>query len=114
LLRGLQGYAWPGNLRELSNYAVSCVLSGNAREMAEDLQRRAYADPAHAQQLPLREQVRRAARELESGIILRTLQNHRWNRGRTAESLHISYRSLLYKMKSCRLSGAEVPEGRPA
>lgn len=51
----------------------------------------------------LRDRVRQATKEIESEIILEALEQHRWNRRRTAESLRISYRLLMYKMKSCRL-----------
>jgi DNA-binding NtrC family response regulator len=51
----------------------------------------------------LRERVREATREIESKIILETLEQNRWNRRRTAEALGISYRLLMYKMKSCNL-----------
>jgi DNA-binding NtrC family response regulator len=46
---------------------------------------------------------REAAREVESRIILSALEHHHWNRRRTAEALKISYRSLMYKMKYCKL-----------
>jgi DNA-binding NtrC family response regulator len=55
--------------------------------------------------LSLREKVRRASRQIESAIIIEALEQHRWNRRRTAESLKISYRSLMYKMKNCDLRG---------
>jgi two-component system response regulator AtoC len=51
----------------------------------------------------LRERVRLATRKIESEIILETLEQHRWNRRRTAEALRISYRLLMYKMKSCNI-----------
>lgn len=51
----------------------------------------------------LRERVRQATKQIESEIILETLEQHRWNRRRTAEALRISYRLLMYKMKSCNL-----------
>jgi len=51
----------------------------------------------------LRERVRRAAKQLESDLIREALEQHRWNRRRTAEALNISYRSLMYKMKNCNL-----------
>ena len=56
-------------------------------------------------QMALKDQVRRASRRLEAEIILRTLERYRWNRRRTAQSLKISYRSLLYKMKECNIRG---------
>jgi DNA-binding NtrC family response regulator len=51
----------------------------------------------------LRERVRQATKQIESEIILETLEQHRWNRRRTAVALRISYRLLMYKMKSCNL-----------
>jgi DNA-binding NtrC family response regulator len=51
----------------------------------------------------LRERVRHATRQIESEIILAALDQHRWNRRRTAEALRISYRLLMYKMKNCNL-----------
>jgi DNA-binding NtrC family response regulator len=58
----------------------------------------------------LRERVRQATRQIESAIILEALQQHRWNRRRTAEALRISYRLLMYKMKSCNLRDETVVE----
>ena len=51
----------------------------------------------------LREKVRQATQQIESELILEALEQHRWNRRRTAEALRISYRLLMYKMKSCNL-----------
>ena len=51
----------------------------------------------------LREKVRLATQQIESELILEALEQHRWNRRRTAEALRISYRLLMYKMKSCNL-----------
>jgi len=51
----------------------------------------------------LRIRVRHAARQVESNIIREALEQHHWNRRRTAEALKISYRSLMYKMKICNL-----------
>jgi DNA-binding NtrC family response regulator len=53
--------------------------------------------------LSLRVRVREATRRLEAEIILETLEQHRWNRRRTAEALGISYRLLMYKMQNCNL-----------
>lgn len=60
------------------------------------------------EELSLRERVREATREIESKIILETLEKHRWNRRRTAEALRISYRLLMYKMKSSKAQSASA------
>jgi DNA-binding NtrC family response regulator len=54
----------------------------------------------------LKDQVREASKRFEAEIILRTLERNRWNRRQTAQSLSISYRSLLYKMKYCDIRAA--------
>ena len=70
--------------------------------------------PAQPDPRSLKEQVKGVSQRLETEIILRTLERHHWNRRRAAESLQISYRSLLYKMKSCnlRIQPQPAPEGR--
>jgi DNA-binding NtrC family response regulator len=59
----------------------------------------------------LRERVRGAARRIESQIILEALERHHWNRRRAADTLKISYRSLMYKMKSCNLRDDNTATG---
>ncbi len=49
---------------------------------------------------------RSAAREAERELILRILQQTRWNRKETAELLSISYKALLYKIKENGLDKA--------
>jgi two-component system response regulator AtoC len=61
----------------------------------------------------LRDRVRVAVRQVESEVILATLEKHRWNRRRTAQALGISYRSLMYKMKNCQIQG-DIDRSGPA
>ena len=62
--------------------------------------------------ISLRERVRLATRQIESELILEALEQHRWNRRRTAEALGISYRLLMYKMQYCNLR-REIPLSEP-
>jgi two-component system, NtrC family, response regulator AtoC len=107
LIDTLMAYEWPGNLRELSNVARAYVVAGEAEEIMAELGSRSHARrppvAAEPDRLSLKERVRGASQKLESEIILRTLEQNRWNRRRAAQSLKISYRSLLYKMKNCNL-----------
>jgi DNA-binding NtrC family response regulator len=111
----LASYSWPGNVRELQSIARSYLLMQDADELVSELGRRS-GQMSHAQaqeetDLALKEQVRRAARQLESELILRSLKRHAWNRRRTAETLKISYRSLLYKMKNCNIRAITTAPG---
>ena len=49
---------------------------------------------------------REAARQAERELILKMLQQTRWNRKETAEILGISYKALLYKIKENGLDKA--------
>jgi two-component system response regulator AtoC len=50
-----------------------------------------------------------AAREAERVLILRMLQQTRWNRKEAAQILGISYKALLYKIKDAGLDKAPQP-----
>jgi DNA-binding NtrC family response regulator len=68
----------------------------------------ASAKPISLVSPSLRERVKEATRQIESEIILETLEQNRWNRRRTAKALRISYRLLMYKMKSGNLRDQAV------
>jgi two-component system response regulator AtoC len=118
LLESLMAYDWPGNLRELQNIARMYSVTAGAEEIMAEVGNRSRmilsASPEERNGKSLKDQVKGASQKLESEIILRTLELHHWNRRRAAETLQISYRSLLYKMKSCNLRdlATSTPEGR--
>ena len=68
----------------------------------------AGAEPAVPASLcgSLKDIARHAAREAEREIIIRTLQQTRWNRREAAELLGVSYKALLYKIKEAELDRA--------
>ncbi len=106
LWKALRSYQWPGNLRELQNFARSYAVSHDPDQIIAEIERRSASlnvNGGSDGKRSLRDQVREASRQLEAEIILRALAQHRWNRRRTAQTLKISYRALLYKMKECRL-----------
>ena len=75
----------PGNVLER---AVSRVADGEAGSYS------------------LKDISRTAAREAERELILKMLQQTRWNRKETAAMLGISYKALLYKIKDNGLDKA--------
>ena len=103
MLRILESYHWPGNVRELENLAKRMVILGGEEHILPALDHRAWASGPGVIPLdlmtPLRIQSKRAVQTLERRTILSVLQAHQWNRKKTARSLDISYRALLYKMK---------------
>jgi two-component system response regulator AtoC len=108
LLRLLQAYHWPGNIRQLENLIKRYVILGTETCISSDL-----AEPAagvfdleipQEGPVPLKKITNQAVRRLEREIILKVLQANHWNRRRAAEALKISYRALLYKIRDAGLS----------
>jgi two-component system response regulator AtoC len=108
LMRLLQAYHWPGNIRQLENLVKRYVILGTEACISGDL-----AEPTSSPfeleipqdgPVPLKKITNQAVRRLEREIILKVLQSTHWNRRRAAEALKISYRALLYKIRDSGLS----------
>ena len=113
VVRLMQKYDWPGNIRQLDNLVRSYVLMGNEDALVSELMEERGA-PANAltgldlsQPIALKVVTKKATQELERQIILKVLKANNWNRQKTAKWLKISYRSLLYKLNEVGMSGAE-------
>ena len=101
-MKALESYHWPGNTRELENMAKRYVVLGGEDHVLSVMKlppQQLSRSEAIDLTTPLRVQTKRAIRNLESKIILSVLEAHNWNRRKTARSLDISYRTLLYKIK---------------
>jgi DNA-binding NtrC family response regulator len=102
LMKALASYHWPGNIRELENIAKRYVVLGGEEYVLSVMKPSSgqlVCPEAIDLTVPLRVQTKRAVQHLESKIILSVLEAHNWNRRKAAQSLDISYRTLLYKIK---------------
>jgi len=108
----LQGYTWTGNIRELENLIKRYVILGSEDAITGELvnRERDHLDPDIATDgsVSLKTVTRRAVRELERKIILKTLQANNWNRKQSAQVLKISYRALLYKLKEAGVTSSRI------
>ena len=133
LLDACQQYAWPGNLRELENFAKRFLSHGDEEAALQELLARpnhgfaakngngngnGHAKPSAAassmsgleERSSLKLLVRNAKGEAERGAIADALEQTHWNRKAAARLLNISYRALLYKIQEYHLSPpAESP-----
>ncbi len=121
ILNMLERYHWPGNIRELENMMKRYVILEAEEAIGSELLQREQ-NPFHGElitesNVSLKRITRQAVRDLERKIILKTLQDHNWNRKQAARVLEISYRALLYKIRDAglvsyrtRKAGATIAE----
>ncbi len=105
-LRSFLEYSWPGNIRQLENTVKQIVTLGDERLAQAELETGvlpSLARSAAGGRLSLKEAARAASRQAERELILKALEQTRWNRKRAARELQISYKALLYKLKQIGL-----------
>ncbi len=97
----LQKHGWPGNIRELGNLMERAVVlgSGGKLHLSFDTGVEKQTDAAAAEG-----GIRASRQSAEKDVIQKALDKNRWNKTQTAESLGISRRSLLYKIKEYGLA----------
>jgi DNA-binding NtrC family response regulator len=122
LLDSCQQYAWPGNLRELENFAKRFLAHRDEAAALRELHSRpdygfasngengngnghakngVHSLNMHAseEKSSLKRLVRDAIGETERGAIANALEQTHWNRKAAARVLNVSYRTLLYKIQ---------------
>jgi two-component system response regulator PilR (NtrC family) len=108
----LQSHDFPGNVRELENileraYTLcegDCIVAGDLQlpQLVAAVMQAVTPDAAVADfaQFPSLEEY---LEHIEKSILLRTLEQHRWNRTAAAKSLGMSFRQLRYRLQKLGL-----------
>jgi len=109
LMQACLDYAWPGNLRELSNFVKRYLILGDEKLAIAELNPKSsvnganvgeYGAKAPSDQVGGLKSVARSAKdEAEAEAIARALEETNWNRKQAAALLQISYKALLYKIR---------------
>jgi DNA-binding NtrC family response regulator len=109
LMKALNSYSWPGNLRELENTIKRYIILADEQSIIEELtpsqgaQSFAPLGEDAAGNGSLKHLVRSLKDGAESAAIAKMLEGTGWNRKAAANDLQISYKALLYKIKQYNL-----------
>jgi DNA-binding NtrC family response regulator len=125
-MQAMQGYRWPGNIRELENTIQRAVLLCKGKQIDSDLLPLAILPPIvansgteDAKSIPRptsatpsetwhNKTLTEALEEPERQIILEVLRINRWNRNVTADQLGINRTTLYKKMKKLGIEDLET------
>ncbi|MGB6974746.1 MAG: sigma 54-interacting transcriptional regulator [Terracidiphilus sp.] len=117
ILKLMEQYHWPGNIRQLENMIRGYVLIGNEEAILADLVPASRSEILPeidlANPISLKTITKNVTRDLEREIILRVLQANGWSRQKTARWLNISYRSLLYKLQESDVGAFRSKRRKP-
>jgi len=100
----LRGYRWPGNVRELQHAIEAAVVVCEGEEILPDHLPPALRAPPTGPGSPGSEKRLPTLREMEREHVLRALRMTGGHRGRAAQALGISERSLYRKVREYDLS----------
>jgi two-component system response regulator FlrC len=101
----LQGYTWPGNIRELQNVVERAVILCREERIPSALLHLPVSPPALSSGAP-----KTTLRQLERDAILAALAAHKGNRRKAADQLGIGLRTLYARLREYGIS-ADSDEG---
>ncbi len=107
-MKVLEGYEWPGNVRQLENEierAVTLAESGSiirASDFSDEV-RRFVENQKTISMLTGRKTLKEALEELERDMILAAMEATDWNQTQAAKDLGISRQGLIQKLKRFNL-----------
>lgn len=104
LMRACIEYPWPGNLRQLDNFAKRYLVLADEDAALRELRLDSLGGTANLKQPSshkngLKSLARSVKNEAEAEAIAQALEQTHWHRQKAALLLKISYKALLYKIR---------------
>jgi two-component system response regulator AtoC len=120
LMESLSRFDWPGNIRQLENTIKRYLILPDSDLMLSSTPATTAPPAAPAQETPvskpkvldLKEVGAFAAEQAEREVVLRALEQTRWNRKAAARLLNISYKGLRNKLKKWQLKDSRTTVAR--
>jgi two-component system, NtrC family, response regulator AtoC len=110
LVERMHYYEWPGNIREFESFICRYVILGSDDRILRDLSSNNHASSAFGMIRPgdilLKEVTKRTLAKVEREMIVKALDLHDSNLKKAANTLGISYRTLINKMDQVGLPRA--------
>jgi PAS domain S-box-containing protein len=100
VMKALQDYDWPGNIRELQNVLQRLMtmkrldfnlVLGNLKSEVEELSVEQYSSSSN--------ELKSSMESYEKSLILKSLEKNQWRRLKSASDLNINRKTLFKKMK---------------
>ena len=103
-LETLKNHHWPGNIRELQNVLRRFITMKNLNFMQiPGLQRKKEAEVFDSSFENNGQDLKDTMVQIEKKMILKALEQTRWNKSKAAKELGVSRKTLFRKMKTCGL-----------
>lgn len=101
----LKGYSWPGNVRELENIVERVIMLTDSASLGREEIEKALGGSLEALR-PRKDSpaisfgtLKEGTEELEKRLILKALEESKWNKQEAAKRLQLSRRGLYYKLE---------------
>lgn len=107
LIERMHYHGWPGNIRELENFVCRYVILGPEERLLRELNGSSESAAVPGMITPgetlLREVTKRTTASVEREMIVKALALHNGSLRRAAQTLGVSYRTLMNKMDQAGL-----------
>jgi DNA-binding NtrC family response regulator len=103
--KAFSAYDWPDNVRELENFINRKAPLDNEDQIINAIEKMIKKNEKRTdKKIQLKRIAQHVVGRIESEILKLVLEKTNWNRRRAAETLTISYKSLLNKIKAYNLN----------